>query len=98
MRTNVYAEELTGDTAVVTNEVTGEDGRVRKFYGVRFFLKSHQDLHHSADDDDRSAVTIWVPWTEEGGHNFMAVGQVLEGLRDRLIEAGHMEFSSVSGD
>lgn len=50
MRINVYAEEITNEVEVV--EKNG-------FYGVRFFLKSHTDLHHVPNDDDRSAITFW---------------------------------------
>lgn len=56
MRINVYNEELTGDVRVV--ETTPETGRT--FYGVRMFLASAKELHYSEDDDDRSAVTIWL--------------------------------------
>lgn len=36
-------------------QVIEKDG----FHGLRFYLKSPNDLHHSADDDDRSAITFW---------------------------------------
>lgn len=56
MRINVYNEELTGETEVV--ETTPETGRT--FYGCRVFLASADELHHAADDDDRSAITFWT--------------------------------------
>ena len=55
MRVNVYAEELTDEVQVV--EKTTEDDQV--FIGVRILLKSSDYLHHTPQDDDRSAVTIW---------------------------------------
>ncbi len=55
MRMNVYHEELTRETEVV--ETTSKNGV--KYYGFRIFLKSHPDLHHTEEDDDRSAVTFW---------------------------------------
>lgn len=55
-RTNIYEEELTNDVEVVST--TTDEGKT--FYGVRFFLKSHPDLHHTETDDDRSAVTFWM--------------------------------------
>lgn len=64
MRINVYAEELTQNTEVVEKIVEG-----RKFFGVRLFLKSPKQLHHSADDDDRSAITFWVPWRKGKNHH-----------------------------
>ncbi len=56
MRVNVYNEEITGEFEVVwvTAKETG-----KRFMGLRMFLKSPADLHHTADDDDRSAVTLW---------------------------------------
>jgi len=62
MRINVYAEELTNDVVFISKQVDW-----RTFYGIRMFLKSPEALHHRADDDDRSAVTFWVPW--RGGKN-----------------------------
>ena len=58
MRMNVYAEELTTETEKVTKlaENTGIT-----YTGVRIFLKSPDELHHTAEDDDRSAITFWGP-------------------------------------
>lgn len=50
MRINVYAEEITLETAIVE-----KDGH----RGLRVYLKSHPDLHNHPDDDDRSAITFW---------------------------------------
>lgn len=50
MRLNIYTEELTTDVRVV--EKNG-------FHGLRFYLKSPDDLHNDPDDDDRSAITFW---------------------------------------
>lgn len=60
MRVNVYTEELCGDWGIATVEyVSSKTGNPMINYGLRIFLKSHPDLHRSAKDDDRSAVTIW---------------------------------------
>lgn len=119
MRINVYAEEITGETQLVTKHVddgcstcdgkgwvveggNGPDpeqvqcpredcnhGRVnpRTFHGVRFFIDSPASLHHSPEDDDRSAVTLWVPWTKAKGHDFKAVHAMLMALDDCLLSA-----------
>lgn len=120
MRINVYAEEITGETTVVSKEVDDpcgmcegkgwivepsttpgmpeqvqcpiescKHGRVnpRTFYGVRFFIDSPASLHYSPQDDDRSAITLWVPWTKKGGHDFKAVHAMLMALDDSLLEA-----------
>jgi hypothetical protein len=62
VRINVYAEELTTETTVIEKMVDG-----RRFFGIRLFLKSPQALHQTELDDDRSAITFWVPWW--GGKN-----------------------------
>lgn len=57
MRINVYSQELTKELQVVGK--TADTGIT--YYGVRMFLASPDELHHTADDDDRSAITFWVP-------------------------------------
>jgi hypothetical protein len=59
----------------------------RTFYGVRVFLESPSVLHHSPDDDDRSAITFWVPWTKADGHDFALVQSVMINLHNRVGEA-----------
>jgi hypothetical protein len=67
MRLNVYAEELTDEVELVTKTVTDEKFGERKFYGLRFYLKSPPELHADPVDDDRSAITLWVKWTAKLG-------------------------------
>lgn len=87
MRINVYAEELTDEVELVTKDVTDEKFGDRTFYGIRFYLKSPPELHDDPADDDRSAITLWVPWTRAGGHNFNVVRDLLLGLGLRLGDA-----------
>lgn len=56
MRINVYHEELTTEMEFVKKHVekTGNT-----YFGLRIFLKSPPDLHHTSDDDDRTAITFW---------------------------------------
>lgn len=79
MRTNVYAEEVTPEVELVTKEV-GEN----TFYGVRMYLHSPEVLHHGPDDDDRSAITFWVPWTRKNGHDPISLALVLESMASLL--------------
>lgn len=65
MRINIYGEELTNRVEVIKKTVDQ-----RLFVGIRFYLKSHNDLHHSESDNDESAVTFWCPWTKKHGNNF----------------------------
>ena len=66
MRINIYSEELTDEVEVVKKDVTDELYGDRSFYGVRLYLKSPEELDYSPEDDDRSAVTFWVPATNKG--------------------------------
>lgn len=88
MRINVYAEEVTTETELVTKTAEQAEGNDPvTFYGLRLFLASPDVLHHSPGDDDRSAITIFVPWTKAGGHNFPIVRAALESLLDTLALA-----------
>ena len=57
MRINVYSQELTKEVALVT-KATGVD---EVYHGVRLYLASPDILHNTPADDDRSAITFWVP-------------------------------------
>lgn len=87
MRINVYAEELSSETELVTKEVTDEKFGTRTFYGIRTYLESPDVLHSDPEDDDRSAITFWVPWTRAHGHDFKPVLDMLIGLGNQLDEA-----------
>lgn len=60
MRINVYSQELTDEVQVVEKE--SNTGLV--YSAVQFMLHSSDKLHHPPQDDDRSAVTFWLPKTE----------------------------------
>lgn len=81
MRVNIYGEELTEKVEVVKKTVDQ-----RLFVAIRFYLKSHPDLHHSVDDNDESAVTFWVPWTRETGNQFDKLVNILSEAVDLLEE------------
>jgi len=66
MRINVYAEELTSEVEIVTRKI--EDGR--EFFAVRLYLKSPKELPLTSTDDNRSAITFWVPWYKDRSGNF----------------------------
>lgn len=83
MRINVYAEELTEETQITTKR---PDGFPTPFFGIRLFLESPDVLHSTPDDDDRSAITFWVPWTQANGHDLAKLHRVFEALHDRLDE------------
>jgi len=57
MRINVYSQELTGEVHLVAKESnTGIT-----YHAAQLMLHSSPMLHHPPRDDDRSAVTFWLP-------------------------------------
>lgn len=61
MRINVYSQELTSEVATV--EKVSNTGLV--YSAVQLMLHSSPMLHHPPQDDDRSAVTFWLPKSED---------------------------------
>lgn len=57
MRINVYSQELTDEV----NLVEKESNTAIVYSAVQFMLHSSDKLHHPPADDDRSAVTFWLP-------------------------------------
>ena len=57
MRINVYSQELTSE--VIELGKVSNTGRVYK--AAQLILHSSDHLHHPPEDDDRSAVTFWLP-------------------------------------
>jgi hypothetical protein len=66
MRVNVYSQELTGEVQLETK--TSNTGRV--YSAVRLMLHSSERLHNEPGDDDRSAVTFWLPRSGTRRENF----------------------------
>lgn len=57
MRINVYSQELTNEVAMIGKESnTGIT-----YHAAQLILHSSEKLHHPPADDDRSAVTFWLP-------------------------------------
>ena len=57
MRINVYSQELTDEVILV--EKPSNTGVT--YHAAQLVLHSSPRLHHPPDDDDRSAVTFWLP-------------------------------------
>lgn len=57
MRINVYSQELTDEVKTIKKE--SNTGIV--YSAVQLMLHSSPMLHHPPKDDDRSAITIWLP-------------------------------------
>jgi len=61
MRINVYSQELTTEVKVIEKE--SNTGLV--YTAVQLILHSSERLHHPPADDDRSAVTFWLPKSKD---------------------------------
>lgn len=57
MRINVYSQELTDEVKLI--EKPSNTGVT--YSAVQLILHSSERLHHPPEDDDRSAVTFWLP-------------------------------------
>jgi hypothetical protein len=57
MRVNVYSQELTDE--VIKIKKHSNTGAV--YIGAQLILQSSDYLHHPPEDDDRSAITFWLP-------------------------------------
>lgn len=61
MRINVYSQELTNEVLHV--EKASNTGIT--YHAAQLVLHSSPMLHHPPNDDDRSAVTFWLPKSAE---------------------------------
>lgn len=80
MRINVYSQELTSEVKVI--EKTSNTGLV--YSAVQLMLHSSPMLHHPPADDDRSAVTIWLPRSKE---RRQALADALTEMARHVLEA-----------
>lgn len=61
MRVNVYSQELTDEVLpIIKRSNTG-----MSYHAAQLILHSSEKLHHPPEDDDRSAVTFWLPKSPE---------------------------------
>lgn len=61
MRINVYSQELTDEVILI--EKPSNTGVT--YHAAQLILHSSEKLHHPPEDDDRSAVTFWLPKSEQ---------------------------------
>jgi hypothetical protein len=92
MRINVYSQELTNETKVVTK--VSNTGAV--YTGVQLMLHSSELLHNTPEDDDRSAVTFWLPKSLTRRLDFaQALEQMARNVRASVPEDA---YKMVNGD
>lgn len=68
MRINVYSQELITDPEALQDraEYVSQKANTGILYsGVRLLFHSSPRLHHPPLDDDRSAITFWLPKSRE---------------------------------
>lgn len=80
MRVNVYSQELTSECNLIAKE--SNTGVV--YHAVQLMLHSSPRLHHPPDDDDRSAVTIWLPRSLA---RRKALAETLQEMAQKVLEA-----------
>ena len=85
MRINVYSQELSNEVIHVEKESnTGVT-----YHAAQLILHSSERLHHPPKDDDRSAVTFWLPKSqarrEEMAQAFEAIARI---FRESPAESG----------
>ena len=61
MRINVYSQEQTEE--VLRIEKCSNTGLT--YHAAQIILHSSERLHHPPEDDDRSAITFWLPKSKE---------------------------------
>lgn len=61
MRVNVYSQELTSEIKIISKRSNTD----MVYSAVQIILHSSSQLHHPPLDDDRSAVTFWLPRSKE---------------------------------
>ena len=76
MRVNVYSQELTSEVNLIQKE--SNTGLV--YSAVQLMLHSSERLHHPPQDDDRSAVTIWLPKSTERREDLAIALEHMAGL------------------
>ena len=80
MRINVYSQELTDEVGVV--EKVSNTGLT--YSAVQLMLHSSPMLHHPPKDDDRSAVTFWLPKSADRRE---ALAKAFETMAKRVRDA-----------
>lgn len=85
MRINVYSQELTSEVNVL--EKQSNTGLI--YSAVQLMLHSSPMLHHPPADDDRSAVTFWLPKSKERREELAKAFEVMAArVREARPETG----------
>ena len=93
MRLNIYSQELpldlTGQAGDHVELGLQQSNTGIGYSFVRMFLHSSDRLHHPPEDDDRSAITFWLPKSAERREILaMHFGEMAEMVRAAPAETG----------
>lgn len=85
MRINVYSQELTSEVL----HVEKESNAGITYHAAQLVLHSSDRLHHPPADDDRSAVTFWLPKSQQRREEMaIAFERIAEIFRSSPPETG----------
>ncbi len=85
MRINVYSQELTAEVGQIAK--ASNTGVV--YHAAQLMLHSSPMLHHPPEDDDRSAVTFWLPKSQHRREEMaQAFERIAEIFRNAPPETG----------
>jgi|HubBroStandDraft_3_1064219.scaffolds.fasta_scaffold163636_2 hypothetical protein len=87
MRVNIYSQELTDEV----NAVSKVSNTGIEYKAIQFVLHSSPMLHHPPADDDRSAVTFWLPQSDRGLREFRCA--LIDAVK--IVDAEYQKFDSV---
>jgi hypothetical protein len=92
VRVNVYSQELLtdGDVGVITVESGSKDADTDVRYSyVRQYLHGSSRLHAHEGDDDRSAITWWLPKSQQRREELAGQFEAMAAhVRNALPETG----------
>lgn len=84
MRINVYSQELTSEIQPLSK--MSDTGIA--YPAVRLFLHSTPRLHSTATDDDRSAITFWLPKSEARREALATTFELMAAAVRRAVPGG----------
>jgi hypothetical protein len=94
VRINVYSQELTSEVLRISKvSNTGIE-----YKAVQFVLHSSPMLHHPPKDDDRSAVTFWLPQSPRGLLDFKNALHAALGMVDDELQRVQVERFNATYD
>lgn len=92
MRLNIYSQELILDDNRALEIVTQVSDTGVIYSGVRMFLHSSERLHDTPDDDDRSAITFWLPKSRDNRRALMSLFNVMALMVDDVALGSGMDL------